>query len=88
MTSSYEISVVIDDGNDRLNDLVFSDRKIGDDQEDYSRGSTIPQDEGIFQFWRNCREMYDRKVMVLIALQFINEGGNIMTMLACTLIFA
>jgi hypothetical protein len=26
--------------------------------------------------------------MVLIALQFINEGGNIMTMLACTLIFA
>ena len=48
MTSSCEISVVIDDGNDRLNDLVFSDRKIGDVQEDYLRGSTIPQDEGIF----------------------------------------
>lgn len=48
MTSSYEISVVIDDGNDGLNDLVFSDRKIGDDQEDYLRGSTMPQDEGIF----------------------------------------
>ena len=48
MTSFPVISVEIDDGNDELNDLVFSDRKIGDDQEDYLRGSTMPQDEGIF----------------------------------------
>jgi Na+/melibiose symporter-like transporter len=43
--------------------------------------------EGVFKFLYNIVEIYDRRTMFLVAMQYINEGGSVMLALTCTLFF-
>lgn len=50
-------------------------------------GYEITKDEGFFKIVSNWWTIYERRTMMLIGLQYCNQGGSLMMMLACTLYF-
>ena len=47
----------------------------------------IRENEGMFKWLENCIKFYDWRILLLIAMQYINEGGTLMLTLSCTLYF-
>lgn len=47
----------------------------------------IRENEGVMQCYFNCKSVYCKKTLALIAMLYINEGGNFMNLIITTKLF-